>query len=134
MSKLQTYGEQITKLNTEKKGYRDMLNKKKEEGQKVRSELNSTKMAACNSEEEVDQKIRDIEFQMQTMSLTLSEEKRKLQEIQALKKQRPKIAAQAAKMKHLEGKMEELNSTEIYGSIKEKMDHLTEKCNEVWTE
>merc|ERR1712193_514406 len=53
------------------------------------------------SEEEIDKRIADIEFNMWTSSLSLKEEKKALDEIKELKRSKPKVA----KVKGLEGEM-----------------------------
>merc|ERR1711920_455156 len=72
------------------------------------------------NEEEIDNRIREIEYRLQTESIKLKEEKELLKEIQELKRNRPKVS-QVNKME------ESLGSFEISGDSKATMDTIKEQ-------
>merc|ERR1712232_1306893 len=66
---------------------------KKQEGVAMRDELSKLqKTVGFGSEQEIDQRIADIEFKLWTESVPLKQEKELLKEIQELKRNRPKVA------------------------------------------
>merc|ERR1719240_547937 len=69
------------------------MGQKKEEGVQQRNDLNKLqKSVGYSSEQEIDQRIADIEFKLWTESVPLKQEKELLKEIQELKRNRPKVA------------------------------------------
>jgi len=69
------------------------VSSKREEGKEMRSNLNNMKKSiGFSSEQEIDNRIASIEFQLCTESVPLKEEKKLLAEIQQLKRNRPKVA------------------------------------------
>ncbi|CAE7768924.1 unnamed protein product [Symbiodinium microadriaticum] len=75
---------------------KDEINKavgnKREEGREMRSQLNSMKKTVgFTSQQEINNRIATIEFQLCTESVPLKEEKKLLAEIQTLKKNRSKV-------------------------------------------
>merc|ERR1712159_207747 len=66
---------------------------KKEEGIQAKNDLSKLqKSVGYGSEQEIDQRIADIEFKLWTESVPLKQEKELLKEIQELKRNRPKVA------------------------------------------
>merc|ERR1712126_211104 len=69
---------------------------------------------------------------MCTSSLPLAVEKKKVAEIQQLKKQKPQINAQAEKLEGLKAKEQEMQESTVFTNIKEQIDNVTAKCEVVW--
>eukprot|EP00397_Hematodinium_sp_SG-2012_P022141 GEMP01022922.1.p1 GENE.GEMP01022922.1~~GEMP01022922.1.p1 ORF type:complete len:458 (+),score=164.89 GEMP01022922.1:74-1447(+) len=131
-AEIQTYAERIAKLNEQKKGLREGLNKKGDEKKAVFAELKKTEnMYQCKDEAEVDERITKIEFELSTTTMSLSDEKRKVQEIQLLKKMKPHVTAAAAKVAHLKSKTEEMKA-DSHLPVKDQIQQLTQKANEAW--
>jgi len=69
------------------------LGDKKAEGMEQRSELNKMKKSiGFTNETEIDEEIKRIEFKMHHSSMSLKDEKKCMEEIKELKKNRPKVA------------------------------------------
>lgn len=132
-SEIQTYADRLKQLNEEKKSLRESLTAMGEEKKKMFLDLKKTEnLYQCKDEEEVDECIRRIEWEIATSTMTLAEEKKKVNEIQILKKQKPQVTAAAAKVAHLKVKTEEMKNEKSHLSVKEQIDALTAKANEVW--
>jgi len=80
-------------LRAKKDEIKGALGDKRAEGQEARNELNKMKKSiGYSSETEIDERIRAIEFQMHHNSVSLKDEKKMMEEIKQLKKDRPKVA------------------------------------------
>eukprot|EP00434_Breviolum_minutum_P012501 symbB.v1.2.011013.t1/scaffold687.1/size172701/19 len=95
-AELRTQLDEITakmdELQAKKEDIEKAVGSKREEGREMRSQLNTMKKSiGYNTEQEIDNRIASIEFQLCTESVPLKEEKKLLAEIQALKKNRSKV-------------------------------------------
>jgi len=77
-----------------------------------------------SSEADIDKRIAEIEYSMHTSSMTLKEEKKKMEEIKELKKSKPKVS----KLKGMEADMENRpkggNTDQIRGEIKAQTESI----------
>jgi len=95
--KLDDLSAQIDKLEKERGSMQTSIDAKQQAGREARQELNSMKKKlGYESEEAIDQKIKEIEYQMMTESLTLKKEKEMLVQISQLKASKPDIKKYAA--------------------------------------
>lgn len=132
-AKMSTYGDQIKKLNEQRAELRKQLNDKSNDQKKVAHALKNTEQQIVfRTESELDERIQQIEFEMYTGTLTLAEEKKKVQEIQQLKKQKPKINAQAEKLDSLRMKKEELTDSKSFETLKDQIAAINTKSDGVW--
>jgi len=130
---MQAYGEQIKKLNDQRKNLKDTLIGKVQNQKTLNKNLkNAQQSIQFKSEEELDARIKAIEFEMFTGTLTLQEEKRKVQEIQQLKKQKPKINATREKVEALEQKQTELKEDTGIADLDEQIKTVDTKVSDVW--
>jgi uncharacterized coiled-coil DUF342 family protein len=130
---MQAYGEQIKKLNDQRKNLKDTLIGKLQNQKTLNKNLKSAQQSIqFKSEEELDSRIKAIEFEMFTGTLTLQEEKRKVQEIQQLKKQKPKINATREKVEALTQKQEELKEDTAIPDLDEQIKTVDTKVSDVW--
>jgi len=134
-AKISTYVGQIQQINNEKHELKTRFSKKAEQSKGIARDYKDAMRAdVCSSEVELDEKIRQIEFEMISGAvMTLQEEKKKMAEIQHLKKQRPKIQDHNRKIEQLTTAKETFD-TSVFSTLKEQIDALTAKCNEVWQE
>lgn len=124
-AKLDEYSTKIDGLQKQKQAIRGTMQDKQKEGRDKRTELNSMKKKiGFESEAEIDQKIRDIEYEMHTQSFTLKQEKEMMVKMSDLKKQKPELR----KYQQLEGTANTGNDGfgEMKGSIEEVNKELTE--------
>merc|ERR1719420_2866590 len=92
----------------------------------MRQELNKLKKSmAYTSEEQIAQRIQEIEYGMVTNVMTLMEEKAMLKEIAELKRNRPKLAQVAS----MEDKVSNFD-TGAGLSTKERTEDIKQKLNE----
>jgi len=132
-AKMSTYTDQITKLYAQRAELRDQLTSKSNDQKKVTQFLKKTEASITFfNESELDERIQQIEFEMYTGTLTLAEEKKKVAEIQALKKQKPKINAQAEKLDSLRMKKEELSDAKSFETLKEQIQAINTKADGLW--
>eukprot|EP00397_Hematodinium_sp_SG-2012_P005869 GEMP01005893.1.p1 GENE.GEMP01005893.1~~GEMP01005893.1.p1 ORF type:complete len:471 (+),score=161.59 GEMP01005893.1:144-1556(+) len=133
-AEIQTHAEHIKQFNERKAELRTSLTDMGMEKKKVLDELKKTeRMYQCKDEDEVDDCIRRIDYELSTTTMTLQEEKKKINEIQMLKKQKPQVTAAAAKVAHLKVKTEEMKNETSHLSVKEQISAITQKCNDAWT-
>lgn len=132
-AKMSTYGDQIKKLNEQRTELRSQLTSKSQDQKKVTQFLKQTEQSITfRTESELDDRIHAIEIEMCTQSLTLAEEKKKVAEIQMLKKQKPKISAQAEKLDSLRAKKEELSDAKSFETLKEQITQINTRADGVW--
>lgn len=132
-AKMKTYGDQIKRLNEQRAELRGNFKNKVTDQKKVTQYRQETeKGITYRTEGELEARIAEIEFEMCTGSYTLAEEKRRVQEIQNLKKQKPKINAQAEKLEGLRSKEKELQESNVFQDIKGQIDDVNAKCETVW--
>jgi len=132
-NKMLVYGEQIKKLNDQRKQLKDTLIGKVQNQKTLNKSLkNAQQSIQFKSEEDLDARIKAIEFEMFTGTLTLQEEKRKVQEIQQLKKQKPKINATREKVEALEQKTNELKEDTGIADLDEQIKTVEQKVTDVW--
>eukprot|EP00438_Fugacium_kawagutii_P006745 Skav219157 [mRNA] locus=scaffold1574:869264:879006:- [translate_table: standard] len=93
-TQLEELSEKMNELQADKERIDKAVGNKREEGREMRTQLNTMKQKSMgyNSEQEIDNRIASIEFQLCTESVPLKEreEKKLLAEIQLLKKNRSK--------------------------------------------
>merc|ERR1739848_892717 len=132
-NKMLVYGEQIKKLNEQRKTMKDSLIGKVQNRKTIKNNLKTAQQSIqFKSEEDFDARIKAIEFEMFTGTLTLQEEKRKVQEIQQLKKQKPKINATREKVEALEQKQTELSTDTGIADLEEQIKTIDTKVSDVW--
>lgn len=132
-NRMLVYGEQIKKLNDQRKELKSQLIGKVNKQKTLKQNLKSAQQSITfKSEEELDARIKAIEFEMFTGTLTLQEEKRKVQEIQQLKKQKPKINATREKVEALEQKQTELKEDTGIQELDEQIKTVDQKVADVW--
>lgn len=132
-SKMKTYGEQIQQLNEQKKELRAQFSGKVDDKKKLtKHRLEAEKGITYRTEAELQARIDELQFEMCTSSLPLAVEKKKVAEIQQLKKQKPQINAQAEKLEGLKAKEQEMQESTVFTNIKEQIDNVTAKCEVVW--
>jgi len=132
-NRMLVYGEQIKKLNDQRKELKNQLIGKVNNNKALNKSLkNAQQSITFKSEEALDARIKEIEFEMFTGTLTLQEEKRKVQEIQQLKKQKPKINATREKVEALESKQEELKADKGIEELDEQIKTVDLKVADVW--
>jgi len=113
----------INDLQAQKDGIMGQLGQKREEGKSMRTELNKLKKdVGFTSEEQILERIQQIEYQMCTESMPLKEEKKLLLEITELKRTRPKLA----KVSNME---EGVKNFDTGAPLKERLDTIKEQLN-----
>lgn len=122
-AQLDEFSAKIDKLMERKTEISKAIGDKRQEGVEMRSQLNKMKKSiGYTNEEEIDQRIADIEFKLWTDTIPLKEEKELLKEIQELKKNRPKVS----QVKNLEAG---LATRDIGGSFKEQSATISEEIS-----
>merc|ERR1719162_1262445 len=90
----------------------------------MKDQLNGMKKSiGFTSEQDIDKRIADIEFQLCTTSMPLKDEKKLLVEIQQLKKNRPKVSQVA----HMES---QLSSFDPGMNLKDQKSAIFEEMNQ----
>merc|ERR1719316_1328375 len=83
----------MNSLQGVKDGFQKQVGDRQAEGKQLRQDLNKMKKnLGYTSEDQIEERIATIEFQMWTQTLSLKEEKKYLAEIQELKRTRPKVS------------------------------------------
>lgn len=114
----------INQLVEEKESIMKQMGDKREEGKSMRTELNKLKKSmSYTSEEQINERIRELDHRMVVSSMSLKEEKEILKEISELKKSRPKISH----LNNMEDKVSNFDSTL---PVKERLDTIKAKLNE----
>uniref|UniRef100_A0A7S3WR56 Nuclear segregation protein n=1 Tax=Strombidinopsis acuminata TaxID=141414 RepID=A0A7S3WR56_9SPIT len=104
MAQRNEFTEKIDVLVKQKEGINGQIGEKRAEGQALKGDLAKMKKSiGFTSEADIDQKIKEIEFKMHHDSISLKDEKKYLQEIQELKRNRPKVAQVNKKEEELKG-------------------------------
>lgn len=115
-------------IGTLMKNKDDIIKSMKDSKEAVRANKNELgnmrKKLGFNSTDEIDDRIATIEFKLWTESLTLKEEKKLLEEIKMLKKDKPKIAEYNSKEAQVSVQME--NSAAAAGDTRERLTILNE--------
>lgn len=89
-AKLDEYQKCIENLEEERKMCMAKINEKSKEGREMKANLqNLKKSVGYRSEEEIEAKIKEIEYQLVTSTLSLKDEKKLLSQISQLKQSRP---------------------------------------------
>jgi uncharacterized coiled-coil DUF342 family protein len=92
-AQLNAINEELEQYETKKSGINEGVVKKKQEQTDARNQINKMKRSiGYDSETKIDDRIATIEFKLWTESISLKEEKKYLQEIQELKRNRPKVS------------------------------------------
>lgn len=134
-AKLDEYQKCIDKLEEERKQYMTKINEKSREGREMKANLqNLKKSVGYKSEEEIEAKIKEIEYQLVTSTLTLKEEKKLLTIISQLKQSRPIVGRFA----HMDASASSFEETSIIplrakiSSIIEELNKCRKQKNEVY--
>lgn len=113
----------INGFQEQKDAIMTQLGQKREEGKSMRTELNKLKKdVGFTSEEQILERIQQIEYRMCTESMPLKEEKKLLLEITELKRTRPKLA----KVSNME---EGVKNFDTGAPLKEQLDTIKEQLN-----
>jgi len=113
----------INGFQAQKDGIMTQLGSKREEGKSMRTELNKLKKdVGFTSEEQILERIQQIEYQMCTEVMPLKEEKKLLLEITELKRTRPKLA----KVSNMEDSVKNFDTG---APLKEQLDTIKEQLN-----
>jgi uncharacterized coiled-coil DUF342 family protein len=95
---------EIDALHKQKEQLLGAASAHKQEGREMRDQLNKMKQnIGYGSVQEIDERIATIEFKLHTESVSLKEEKKLIEEIKQLKKNRPKVTG----MNHLQETLQE---------------------------
>jgi len=120
-SQLDEYSGKMNTLQEQKENILKSMGDKRQEGQQMKQQVQAMKKTiGFSSEQEIDQRIADIQFKMWTESITLKEEKKYLQEIQELKRNKPKVD----QVKKMENNLENFDTGV---SLKEKLTVINEE-------
>ncbi|KAF7457982.1 brf1p family coiled coil protein [Cryptosporidium felis] len=134
-AKLDEYQKCIENLEEERKVCMAKINEKSKEGREMRANLqNLKKSVGYKSEEEIEAKIKEIEYQLVTSTLTLKDEKKLLSQISQLKQSRP-IVGRFAHMDASASTFEENSIIPLrskVGSIIEELDKYRKQKKEVY--
>jgi uncharacterized coiled-coil DUF342 family protein len=120
-SKIQQFKEKINALHEQKDELQKGQQAQREEKSKMANDVKKMKASiGFKSEEEIDNRIREIEYRLHTDTLTLKVEKDLLKEISELKRNRPKVS-QVNKLE------EGLSSFDAGGNTKETLSTISEQ-------
>merc|ERR1740138_563498 len=120
---LDEFSQKINALQEKKESIQKAMGEKRAEGMQMKSDLSKMKKSVgYTSEEDIDQRIASIEFKLWTDTVPLKEEKKLLQEIQELKRNRPKVS----QVKKMEGNLSSFNSDSSL-SLKEQVKEINEQ-------
>jgi len=120
-AQLDEFSQKINALQEQKDGIQKAMGEKRAESLQMKSDLTKMKKSiGFASEDEIDQRIASIEFKLWTDTVPLKEEKKMLQEMQELKRNRPKVA-QVLKME------EGLNNFDAGGGVKQTLQTINEQ-------
>ncbi|KAK6590991.1 nuclear segregation [Cryptosporidium xiaoi] len=124
-AKLDEYQRCIDKLEEERKQYMAKIDEKSREGREMKANLqNLKKSVGYKSEEEIEAKIKEIEYQLVTSTLTLKEEKKLLTVISQLKQNRPIVGRFA----HMDANASSFEETSII-PLRAKISSIIEELN-----
>jgi len=92
-AKIQGFKEKIDACHTEKEKYQQGVNEKKGERNQMAQDMKKARAAiGYKSEEDMDKRMREIEYSLQTDTMPLKKEKELLKEMSELKRNRSKVA------------------------------------------
>lgn len=121
-AKLDEYSGKLNELQERKEGIKKQVDDQQQAGREMRQQLNKMKKSIGFSDEtEIDNRIATIEFKLWTDTMPLKEEKKLLQEIQELKRNRPKVSQVKGMETNLENHDAGLSMKEKVGGINEEM-------------
>merc|ERR1719162_2594516 len=120
-AKIQGFKEKIDALHAQKdEMYKGVDEKKGEKTQMVQDVKKMKASIGFKSEEEMDERLRNIEYRLQTETIPLKEEKDLLKEMQEIKRNRPKVA----QVNKLEDGLSKFDSG---GGVKETLSTIKEQ-------
>ncbi|EEQ97992.1 Nuclear segregation protein BFR1, putative [Perkinsus marinus ATCC 50983] len=115
----------VSDLETKRSKTQDGIHNKQTEGRQLRAELSSMqKKLGFSTEDQIDDKIAEIEYRMHTESLDLKKEKELMKQISELKQTKPQLKKFAA-MKSASG---EYDSTNV-GPLKANLEDIKTNLN-----
>lgn len=125
--KLDELSAKSQKLEQERRELVEKIESKQREGREMRAKVqNLKKSIGYVTEDDIDQKIKDIEASMMTTSMTLKEEKKMMQSIAQLKANRPLVGRYSS----LEQSANSFEGNSIV-PLKARLDHIREELNAV---
>lgn len=131
-SQLDEINEQLAKFEGKKEAINDNIGKQKQEKTDALNQINKMKRTiGYDSEASIDDRIATIEFKLWTESITLKEEKKYLQEIAELKRNRPKVSQVASLEEGLKSRSDAGQSKEELNQIGADMFALRERRREI---
>lgn len=143
---------ELKSLGAENSQYWEVINEKRQEMKPLQDALGTLRGSGrerggiCSTEEELNELIRSLEYQMQHESLSLKEEKQLVREIKELEATRPKVIANAARRAKIQDSLGQteviqdqvkLLGTDLEGVKKQKaevrarMDHLSRQVRAI---
>lgn len=127
-AKIDEYQSAIDRLEGTKKKIQDAINNKQDEAKRVKMEAQEArKKLGFTSEAEIEAKIEEIEYQIHTGTMSLKEEKKLVQQLTELKKQKPLIGKVNAKVSASEN-----FDDKALGPLKEELTRVKDELNEAW--
>jgi len=131
-AQLNQINEQLDAFDQKKDVINTDLGKKKQETMDARNQINKMKRSIGYTDETaIDERIATIEFKLWTESISLKEEKKFLQEITELKRNRPKVSQVQSMEDNLRSGPETAASREDVNKINADMFQLREKRREI---
>jgi len=125
-AQLDEHQAKINELEEERQKLQTAIKTKQNDNRNMRTEVqNMKKKMPYQSEEEIDKKIAEIEFKIQTESIGLKREKELMKEISELKKTKP-LVGKYAKM---ESGLTAFDGSDV-GPIKERLEYVRGLLNE----
>lgn len=125
--KLDRLSEKAQSLERERRDLVEKIESKQREGREMRANVqNLKKSIGYATEDEIDQKIKDIEASMMTTSMTLKEEKKMMQSIAQLKANRPLVGRYSS----LEKSASTFEGSSIV-PLKARLDQIRDELNDV---
>ncbi|KAL7066586.1 hypothetical protein ACR3K2_29750 [Cryptosporidium serpentis] len=124
-SKLDEYQKQIDNFEEERKSLMTKIEEKSREGKEMKNQLSNLKKAVgYKSEEEIEAKIKDIEYLLVTSTISLKEEKKLLAQISQLKQHRPVVG----KFAHMDASASSFEENSIL-PLRSKVSAVIEELN-----
>merc|ERR1719414_798133 len=132
----------MNELQASRDGIKKDVDQKMQEGREMKQQLNKMKKSiGYSNEADIDDRIASIEFKMWTDTITLKEEKKYLDELKELKRNRPKVS-QVNKMEEdlkaldagssLKGQVQDINAQMF--QYREQKRGISEKLTQLMNE
>lgn len=133
-AKIQGFKEKIDACHAEKEKFQQGVNEKKGERSQMAADMKKARASiGYKSEEDMDKRMREIEYSLQTDTMPLKKEKELLKEMSELKRNRPKVA-EVNKMGAMLDNFEVGGNKETLDTIKKQIKTWMEQKAEVLAE